>query len=81
MLFQVKDFAVHANAVIDALRLHDAGAKVSIDATTDQIEVSAQLTPCQIVAALQAAGIEASRLSDPRQIHVSGGSDCCGSCS
>jgi copper chaperone len=43
--------------------------------------VAAQLTSGQVIAALQQAGYEANRVSEPRQIHVSGGSTCCGSCS
>lgn len=84
MLFQVKDLAGDTGdtgAIVAALRAHDPRAQVAIDPLVGQIDVSAQLTAGQVVAALQAAGYEASRMSEPRQIHVSGGSDCCGSCS
>ncbi|MFC5437184.1 hypothetical protein ACFPME_11490 [Rhodanobacter umsongensis] len=81
MLFQVKDLAGDTGAIAAALRAHDANAKVTSDLLAGRIDVSAQLTANQVIAALLAAGYEASRMSEPRQIHVSGGSDCCGSCS
>ena len=80
MLFQVKGLSADTGAIVSALRAHDANARVDSDLTAGCIEVSAQMTSDQIVAALHAAGYEASRASQPRQIHVSGGSDCCGSC-
>lgn len=84
MLFQVKDLAGDTGdtgALVAVLRACDAHAQVTVDPSTGQIDVSAQLTAGEVVAALQAAGYEASRVSEPRRIHVSGGSDCCGSCS
>ena len=81
MLFQVKNLTADTGAIVAALRAHDTGAKVTCDAAAGQIDVSAQLTSGQVIAALQGAGYEASRMSEPQQIHVSGGSDCCGSCS
>lgn len=81
MLFQVKDLAGDTGAIAGVLRALDAHAKVVADAAAGQIEVAAQLTSGQVIAALQQAGYDASRVSEPQQIHVSGGSTCCGSCS
>lgn len=81
MLFQVKDLAGDTGAIAAILRAHDATAKVTADAVAGQIDVSAQLTSGQVVTALHEAGYDAVRVSEPRQIHVSGGSTCCGSCS
>ena len=81
MLFEVKDLAADAGAIAVILRAHDANAKVTADVAAGQIDVSAQLTSGQVISALQEAGYEANRVSEPRQIHVSGGSTCCGSCS
>ncbi|WP_426688196.1 hypothetical protein [Rhodanobacter ginsengiterrae] len=81
MLFEVKDLAGDTAAIAAILRGLDANAKVSGDAAAGQIDVAAQLTSGQVIAALQAAGYRASRVSEPQQIHVSGGSTCCGSCS
>ncbi|MGB3748352.1 MAG: hypothetical protein WBG85_14145 [Rhodanobacter sp.] len=81
MLFQVKDLAGDTGAIAAILRAHDATAKVAAGAVAGQIDVSAQLTSGQVITALHEAGYEAARVSEPRQIHVSGGSTCCGSCS
>lgn len=81
MLFQVNHLAGDTGAIAAILRAHDANATVAGDTAAGQIDVSAQLTSGQVITALQDAGYEVSRLSEPRQIHVSGGSTCCGSCS
>jgi hypothetical protein len=81
MLFQVKDLAADTGTVAAILRAHDANAKISADVGAGQIDVAAQLTSDQVIGALQQAGYEASRVSEPQQIHVRGGSTCCGSCS
>lgn len=80
MLFQVKDFAGDTGAIAAILQAHDANAKVAADPAVGQIDVAAQMTSGQVINALQEAGFEASRVSEPAQIHVSGGSTCCGSC-
>ena len=81
MLFQVKNPTGDTGSIAAVLRALDANATVVGDLAAGHIEVTAQLTSGQVIAALQAAGYEASRVSEPRQIHVSGGSTCCGSCS
>jgi copper chaperone len=81
MLFQVENLAGHAGAVVAAVLALEPNAKVACDPAAGQIDVSAQLTSGQVIAALHEAGYEAVRVSEPRQIHVSGGSTCCGSCS
>lgn len=81
MLFQVKDFAGDTGAIAAILRAHDANARVTGEPVAGQLDVAAQLTSSQVIAALHEAGYEAVRVSEPRQIHVSGGSTCCGSCS
>lgn len=81
MLFQVKNLVEGATAITAALRALDGNARVSSDLAAGQIDVSAQLTCQQVIEALRGAGHEAQRVSEPGRIHVSGGSDCCGSCS
>lgn len=81
MLFQVKNLAADTSGIIAALRVHDTHVRVVGDPVAGQIDVAAQLTSGEVIAILHEAGYEASRLSEPRQVHVSGGSDCCGSCS
>jgi hypothetical protein len=80
MLFQVNGLTADTGAILVALRAHDARARVDCDLAAGCIDVSAQMTSDQIVATLREAGYEASRASAPQRIHVSGGSDCCGSC-
>ena len=80
MLFQVKDLAGDTGPIATILRAHDANAKVTNDVAAGHIDVAAQLTSGQVISALHDAGYEASRVSEPQQIHVSGGSTCCGSC-
>lgn len=80
MLFQVKDLAEDTATLAAALHAHDADARVDLDAIAGQIKVTAQMTSDQIVVALRNAGYQANRVSEPQQIHVSGGSTCCGSC-
>lgn len=80
MLFQVDGLAENTDSILAVLRVQDAGAKITCDMAAGQVDVSAQLTSEQVLAALRSIGYVASRLSEPRQIHVSGGSDCCGSC-
>lgn len=81
MLFQVNGLTADTGAMLAALRAHDAGTTIECDLPAGRINVSGQLTSEQVVTALHGAGYEAMRASEPRQIHVSGGSDCCGSCS
>lgn len=80
MLFQVKNLAGDTGAITAILRNHDANAKVTEDVGAGHIDVAAQLTSGQVISALHEAGYEAIRVSEPQQIHVSGGSTCCGSC-
>ena len=81
MLFEVKNLASDTGAIAAILRTLDANATITGDISAGQIDVSARLTSGQVITALQEAGYQASRISEPRQIHVSGGSTCCGSCS
>lgn len=81
MLFKVKGLTGDTGAILAILRAHDAGVTITCDPAAGRLGVQARLTSEQIVAALLGGGYHASRSSEPRQIHVSGGSDCCGSCS
>ncbi len=80
MLFQVRNLTQDTGAIITALRTHDAGAEIKFDLATGQLNVLGQMTSEQALVALRSIGCEADRAPEPRQIHASGGSDCCGSC-
>jgi hypothetical protein len=81
MLFQVDGLAEDTGMILAALRVHDAGTRIECDLAAGRIDVMGQVTSAQVIAALRSAGYAASRAPAPQQIHVSGGSDCCGSCS
>jgi copper chaperone len=81
MLFQVNGPIEDSGAIVAALRMLDPRSTVACDLQAGRIDVSAQLTSAQVLTALAGLGYQASRASEPRQIHVGGGSDCCGSCS
>lgn len=81
MLFQVSGPIEDPGAIVAALRMLDAHSTVACDLSAGRVDVSAQLTSAQVIAVLREVGYEASRASEPRRVHISGGSDCCGSCS
>jgi hypothetical protein len=71
MLFQVNNLAGATGAIAAAVRTHDVCATVTHDLAAGQIDVSAG--PAMSLPSCGEAGHEASRVSEPRQIHVSGG--------
>ncbi len=81
MLFQVARLTPNTDAILAALRALDAGVEIKLDLADGQVAVSGQLTSDQALGAIRSAGYEAVRAPEVRQVHVSGGSDCCGSCS
>lgn len=81
MLFQLDGLHHDTPAIAHALRAIDPACRVEAGPQPGQLEVQAQMTADQIIAALGRAGYVASRTSEPLQMHVSGGSTCCGSCS
>ena len=61
-----------------ALRPLDPDAKVALDAAHGRLEVISSASSEQVLAALREAGYAAEPLE--REVHVSGGSTCCGGC-
>lgn len=61
-----------------ALRPLDAGVKVALDAARGRLEVIGTPTTAQVLGVLQAIGCVAQPLE--QEVHVSGGSTCCGHC-
>ena len=80
MLFQLSSSAANTDAIARAMKAHDAFAQVSFDAGTNQVKVPGQLSVKQALAAFKQADTEASEVLDAKDVHVSGGSTCCGSC-
>lgn len=61
-----------------ALRNLDPRATLALDVGNGVLDVTSTATPEQVLATLQANGHEATPLE--RELHVSGGSTCCGGC-
>lgn len=69
----------HDVAVLTAaLRVLDPQARVVLDAARGRLEVLASASSAQILDALGKAGCVARPLE--KEVHVSGGSTCCGHC-
>lgn len=62
-----------------ALRPLDPDAKIALDLASGRLDVISSASSGQIVAALREAGYAAEAVED--DVHVSGGSTCCGGCS
>ena len=80
MLFHVNHPVADPDALLRALRTHDAFAQIDVDATAAQVKVLGQLTAQQAAAAFRQVGLDASPLAESRAVHESGGSTCCGHC-
>ena len=62
-----------------ALRPVDPDARIALDATRGRLEVLTSATTVQVMNVLEAIGWTARPLL--QEVHVSGGSTCCGHCS
>lgn len=78
MQFELSVRKVDAALVASALRALDPGAKVALDAARGRLEVISTATATQVLDALQGIGCLARQLD--HEVHVSGGSTCCGHC-
>lgn len=67
-----------AAALAAALRALDPAARIALDAPRGRLEVLASATVEQVRDALGAIGCTAQPLD--REVHISGGSTCCGHC-
>ena len=78
MQYQLSTCHHDAAAFTAALRPLDPGVQVALDAARGHLEVLANLTGNQVLDALRNMGCEAVPLQT--DVHISGGSTCCGSC-
>ena len=62
-----------------ALRPLDPDAKLALDANSGRLEVLSSASSEQVLAVLRDAGHAAEPLE--QDVHISGGSTCCGGCS
>lgn len=78
MQFELSAGGHDAAALTAALRALDPQARIALDAARGRLEVLASASGAQILDALQKVGCVA-RLQE-KEVHVSGGSTCCGHC-
>lgn len=78
MQFELSTHNVDAAALAAAMRALDPHAKVALDAGRGRLEVLASASSVQILDALSRIGCVATPLQ--QDVHISGGSTCCGHC-
>jgi hypothetical protein len=78
MQFELSACNHDAAALAVALRSLDPNVKVALDAARGHLEVLASATGTQVLDALAAVGCVARPLET--EVHISGGSTCCGHC-
>lgn len=79
MQFQISGAAVEAPAIAAALRLLDPDAVVALDRDHGHLDIQSVASGRDVADALQRLGLKATPLA--HEVHVSGGSTCCGGCS
>ena len=79
MQFELSTRRLDAAEITKALRPLDPGARVAFDADHGHLEVLSSASAAQVLGVLDAMGCVATPLS--QDVHISGGSTCCGQCS
>ena len=79
MQFQISGAAPDASVIAAALRLLDPDVGVTVDSQHGNVEVRSSASSKDVVDALRRLGVSATPLE--REVHISGGSTCCGGCS
>ncbi len=79
MQFELSTHDLDAPKLAAALRPLDPEARIAFDSDHGSLEVLSTATATQVHAALQELGYEARLLE--QDVHISGGSTCCGGCS
>ncbi|HEX2596952.1 MAG TPA: hypothetical protein VHL61_10875 [Luteimonas sp.] len=78
MQFELSTHHLDAKALTAALRPLDPNARIALDAARGRLEVLSVATAAQVLGVLDAIGCVARLLE--KDVHVSGGSTCCGHC-
>lgn len=78
MQFELATPTLDAATLAAALRPLDSEVKVALDAARGRLEVIGNATSAQVLGVLQAIGCVAQPLE--QEVHISGGSTCCGHC-
>ena len=79
MQFELTTRDLDATLLATALRPLDPDARIAVDAARGRLEVLSTATAAQVVDLLQGIGVVAQPLE--QDVHISGGSTCCGHCS
>ena len=78
MQFRLSDTTPDATVIAAALRLLDPDVKVTRDDAQGCVDVRSSASEEDVTHALQRLGFDAEPLQ--KDVHVSGGSTCCGGC-
>ncbi len=78
MQFELSASDLDANQLAAALRPLDPDARIALDAARGRLEVMSTATAAQVRDVLQDLGCTATPLE--KDVHISGGSTCCGHC-
>lgn len=79
MQFELSTRNLDAAALAAALRPLDPEARIALDAARGRLEVVSVATAAQVLGVLDGIGCTATPLE--QEVHISGGSTCCGHCS
>ena len=79
MQFELANANLDPVALSGALQQLDPAARVALDARRGRLEVLSSATVAQVLGALATIGCAATPLE--QEVHISGGSTCCGHCS
>ena len=78
MQFDLSTRNLDANVLAVALQPLDPEARIALDAARGRLEILSTATTAQVVDLLQELGVVAQPLE--QDVHISGGSTCCGHC-
>ena len=79
MQFQISTPDPDAARLASAMRPVDPDARIALDAARGRLEVLTSATAVQVLNVLESIGWVARPLE--QEVHISGGSTCCGHCS
>ena len=78
MQFELSTPSPDAARLASALRQIDPDARIALDATRGRLEVLTSATTVQVLNVIESIGWVARPLE--QEVHISGGSTCCGHC-
>lgn len=79
MQFQVTSCQLDSNKIAAAMQPLDPDARITLDSANDRLEVISSASAEQVQGVLDQLGCSATALD--QEVHISGGSTCCGGCS